>query len=373
MGTPHLARCARLLARLSGGTKTGFTSLEQTIKDGAMSDLGSPQDEVSNLPGVGSAFGYDPGAELKKKGLPWPAYLAFGIAALAVIGFLAYRSHKSREQRKLHVAFLEQLQDYEKNQVNGFWRCLFGKEGDGRRFNQAEQLNNQLEAALYADPKSFPEKVSGECVKKALDASRKVRDFSPPAPAVYEQSLDEYGKALAGLANSLNTWAEGAGKRVETKLRENKISSAGDAWSATDNPNKADPAAWQYDTFLHCSVPNLDKMKDAQELLEFLASQCTENKAKGWKSNPEFLAKLRDKCIPEAQEVPTKTPATFKATFNKYGAEYERMSQAWGMCLRKMTKESKKDDLEQFDKAWVESVNASTKLRKVAKENLPDE
>ena len=38
-----------------------------------------------------------------------------------------------------------------------------------------------------------------------------------------------------------------------------------------------------------------------------------------------------------------------------------------------MTKESKKDDLEQFDKAWVESVNASSKIRKVAKENLPDE
>ena len=342
---------------------------------GTMSELdGDKQEDLANLlPGVGSAFGYDPGAELKKKGLPWPAYLAIGIAVAALIGFLAFRSHKKREERKVHVAFLEQMLDYEKNTVNAFWRCLFGKEGDGRRFNQPEQLNGQLEAALYADPKNFPEKVANECVKKALDASRKIRDFSPPAPAAYEQTLDEYGKALAALANTLNTWAEGAGKRVETKQRENKIVSSGDTWSTTDNPNKADPAAWQYDKFIHCAVPNLDKMKDAQELLEFLASQCTENKAKGWKTNPEFLAKIRDTCIAEAQEIPTKTPATFKATFTKFGSDYDRLSQAWGTCLRKMTKESKKDDLEQFDKAWVESVNASSKIRKVAKENLPDE
>ena len=38
-----------------------------------------------------------------------------------------------------------------------------------------------------------------------------------------------------------------------------------------------------------------------------------------------------------------------------------------------MNKESKKDDLEQFDKAWIESINASTKIRKIAKENLPEE
>ncbi len=191
---------------------------------GTMSELdGDKQEDLANLPGVGSAFGYDPGAELKKKGLPWPAYLAIGIAVVAVLGFLAFRSQKKREERKVHVAFLEQLQDYEKNTVNAFWRCLFGKEGDGRRFNQPEQLNGQLEAALYADPKNFPEKVANECVKKALDASRKIRDFSPPAPAPYESALDEYGKALAGLANTLNTWAEGAGKRVETKQRENKI------------------------------------------------------------------------------------------------------------------------------------------------------
>ncbi|HMU40226.1 MAG TPA: hypothetical protein PKE31_14555 [Pseudomonadota bacterium] len=334
---------------------------------------GGQQEDLGNLPGVGSAFGYDPGAELKKKGLPWPAYLAIGIALAAAFGFFMFRSYKKREERKVHVAFGEQFQEYEKNVVNAFWRCLFGKEGDGRRFNQPEQLNGQLEAALYADPKTFPEKVSNECVKKALDASRKVRDFSPPAPTPYEQTLDDYGKALAALANTLNTWAEGAGKRVETKLRENKIVQAGDSWSTTDNPNKADPAAWQYDKFLHCAVPNIDKMKDGQELLEFLASQCTENKAKGWKSNPEFLAKLRDTCIPEAQEIPTKTPATFKATFNKMGQDYDRLSQAWGTCLRKMTKESKKDDLDQFDKAWVESVNASTKVRKTIKEHLQDE
>ena len=53
---------------------------------------GGQQDDLANLPGVGSAFGYDPGAELKKKGLPWPAYIAIGIAASALLGFLFFRA-----------------------------------------------------------------------------------------------------------------------------------------------------------------------------------------------------------------------------------------------------------------------------------------
>jgi hypothetical protein len=119
--------------------------------------------------------------------------------------------------------------------------------------------------------------------------------------------------------------------------------------------------------------PDLDKLKDGQALLEFLASKCVPQKAKGQTLDVEFLNKVRDVCMVEAQEVPTKAPPMFKPTFTKFAGDFDRMAQAWGACFRKMNKESKKDDLESFDKAWVQSLNASTEIRKIGKSHLSDE
>jgi hypothetical protein len=328
---------------------------------------------MSNLDGGLGDFGADPGSELKGKGVPWPVYLAIGIAVLALVGFAGVHEVQKRNRRKLHVAFMEQFADFEKNQVNLFWRCLFGKDGDGRRFNAPEALNGAIESALFNDFKEFPTKVTGECVPKALKAAKGVTDFSPPAPTEYRVALDDYGKALAGLANTLNAWAEGAPKRVETKQREAKITQAGETWSTTANPAKADPDAWRYDKFLHCAVPDIDKFKDGQALLEFLATKCVANAKKGQSIDMDFLGKVRDNCIPDAQEPPAKTPPTFKGTFTKFAGDFDRMAQAWGTCFRKMNKESKKDDLDSFDKAWVQSLNASTEIRKIGKGQLTDE
>ena len=323
---------------------------------GAMSELDG------GLPGGGlGGFGGDADLSLKKKSLPWPVYLAIGIAIIAVLAFLGFRSYQNRQKLKKHVAFMENFQEFEKNQVGAFWKCLFGKEGDGRRFNSPEQLNMQIETALYADPKTFPEKVNNECAPKALKAAKGVNDVDPLPE--YAPAVDTYGKTLAALANTIQVWAEGAPKRVETKLREQKITQAGSTWSTTANPNKAESLAWQYDKFLHCAVPDIDKLKDGQALLEFLASKCVQRK--GQDIDQAFLAMLRDTCIPEAQEAPAKQPPTFKATFNKYGAEYERLDPAFASCFRKMNKESKKDDLVQFDQAWVDWINGSSGVRSV--------
>ena len=335
---------------------------------GPMSNLGGglPGSDGSQLPGYSVG---DPGAELKGKGMPWPVYLLIAIVAVAGIGYLGLRSVQNRNKRKLHVTFMESFAAFEKDQVGAFWKCMFGKDGDGRRFNAPEQLNMSIETNLYSDPKTYPEKVSSECVKKAMLATSRVKDLSPPAE--YETAVDEYGKALAALANTLNTWAESAPKRVEIKLREKKIDDAGNAWSTTANVNKAEPAAWLYDKFLHCAVPEIDKFKDTQGLLEFLADKCVQKKGK--EIDQAFIGKLRDTCIPESQEEPAKAPPTFKGTFNKFSGEYDRMAQAWGFCFRKMNKESKKDDLQQVDQAWVTWLNSSTGVRKIGAAFLKDE
>jgi hypothetical protein len=337
---------------------------------GSMSELdGGQLPDGGDLPGGGNLAGFgDPADALKKKSLPWPVYLAIGLAILAAGAFVGFRSYQNRQKVKLHIAFMEGYQEFEKTQVGAFWKCLFGKDGDGRRFNAPEALNATLEGQLFGDPKTYPEKVNSDCVPKAIKASKGIKELNPPPE--YEEALDKYGKSLAALANTLQVWTEGAPKRVETMEKEAKLKSAGETWSTTANVNKADPAAWQYDKFLHCAVPDIDKLKDSQALLELIATKCIQKK--GQEIDQAFLAKLRDTCIPEAQEAPAKQPPTFKGTFNKFAADYDRMTQAWGSCFRKMKKESKKDDLAQFDQAWADWINGSSTVRTVAVKALCD-
>jgi hypothetical protein len=322
---------------------------------------------MTNLDGGFEPLAQDPATSLKGKGLPWPVYLAIGLAVVAVLGFLGLRSYQNRERRKVHVRFMEQFQDFERNEVSLFWRCLFGKEGEAR-LRGPDDLNMQLENALFTDYKSYPDKVQTECVPKATKAADKIKRLDPLPPQDYDAALDKYSKALAGLANSINTWAEGAPKRVESRLKENKVKSAGDAWNGTANLKKPDPEALKYDQFLRCAAPDLEKYKTGQELLQFLAEHCV-----GKKTDPEYLAKLRDKCIPKAQEAPDKAPKTFAKVLQAINPDYDRLTQAFDSCFRSMNKLAKRDDLIGAGKAFAEAVNASTEVKKIGKENLKDE
>ncbi len=316
-----------------------------------------------------TSFSPDPQLSLKSKGLPWPVYLAIGLAVAVGAAFVGLHMVQTRQKRKTQAAFMLEFADFEKNEANAFWRCLFGKDGDARKFNAPEQLNANLEGALFTDPKEFPGKVQNECAPKALSAAKKIKDLS--APTEYAVALENYGKALSGLANTIGVWAEGAPKRFAVRNQENKVKTAGDAWNTTANVKKPDPDALRYDKFLRCAVPTLDKLKDGQELLEFIASKCVQSKTRP--VDTAYLGHLRDECIPQAQEPPAKAPATFGKTLQKIAPDYDRETQAWDTCFKKMRKESKKDDLEGFDKTWAQTVNASSEVRKIAKDQLKDE
>lgn len=313
-------------------------------------------------------FSPEPEVNLKGKGLPWPVYLAIGLVVAAGLAFLIFRSYQNRELRKVHVAFMERFADFERDDANAFWKCLFGKDGDPRRFNQPEQVNAQLDGMLFADPKSFPQKVQDDCVPKALKASQKAKDLNPPPE--YTTALDGYAKALAGMANAFGTWAEGAPKRFEIRKQEETIRNAGGSWSSAD-PRKPDAQALQFDKFMRCALPDLDSLKDGQALLEVLARKCTQGKDHGL--DTEFLNHLRDKCIPEAQEAPAKAPAAFKNTLARFAADYDRESQAWEFCIKKMKREAKKEGATSVGGAWAAVVNASTEVRKIGKEALQDD
>lgn len=297
------------------------------------------------------------------------AWMLGAVAIATLLAVMGIRSHQNRQKLKGHVAFMEGYVEFEKVQVGAFWRCLFGKDGDGRRFDSPDRLNATLESALFADPQTYPEKVTGDCVPIAFKAAEGVRDLSTLPE--YREALDRYGKSVTAMASALQGWGEGVPKRVEVRLREQRVTTAGETWSTTANLDKADPVAWQYDQFLHCAVPDIDNFSDGKALLEFIASKCVRQNGKD--IDVAFLNKLRDTCVPEAQQAPLKALTTFKATFNKYALDYDKLSQAFNSCFRKLLKQSpNNDDLTQFDNAWAEWISASSAVRKVAVSGLCD-
>jgi hypothetical protein len=330
---------------------------------------------MSNLDGDASfsSFAPEPQMDLKRKGMPWPVYLAGGLAVAAVAGFFGYQNYREEQRRKTHIQFMNNFQEFEQKETAAFWTCLFGKDAQAR-LNAPEQVTNQLEVALRTDVKGFPEKVQSDCIPRALSISKKLRNPDPVPPQEYDAVLRKYSETMAGFANALNLWAEGAPKRMEAYQTIQKIKSAGDTWSGTGNPRKPDPEALKYDRFLTCALPDLPKMKDAQEALEFLAKKCF---LKG--GDREYLTNLRDKCLVEGQTAPAKPPASFAANLAKLAGEYSRESDAWDSCFKNMSKLSRRDDVEGVARSWVEVTNALTAVKKTAadiitpKEEKPEE
>lgn len=273
------------------------------------------------------------------------------------------------DRRLPHLRFAEQFAAFEKDRVNPLWRCLFGRDhGDGNSFRSAEQLNLALEGALFTDPRAFPSHVTEQCLAHPLRAARSLSDLDPEPPPEYRPALADYGKALTDLASALSLWAEGTAPRLEAKVLEQQIVQDGEAWSTTNNPGAADPVAWRFDAFLRCAVPEIDKLKDGQALLELLASKCVARS--GQPTDAEFFERLRGTCIPAAKTSPAKAPPRFKATWDKLAADYDRLSQGFGACFRKMNKTSKRLGLEELDSAWERSLSASSQIRQLLSTQL---
>ena len=268
-----------------------------------------------------------------------------------------------------HIRFAEQFSAFEKDRVNPLWRCLFGRDrGDGHFFRSAEQLNLALEDALFTDPRAFPSHVIEQCLPHPLRAARSLGDLEPEPPPEYRPALADYGKALTDLASALSLWAEGAAPRIESKVLEKQLVQDGEAWSTTNNLSAADPVAWRYDAFLHCAVPELDRLKDSQALLETLATRCIARS--GQPADAEFLERLHGTCLPAAKTSPAKAPPRFKATWDKLAADYDRLSQGFGVCFRRMNKTRKRPGLEELDSAWERSLGASSQIRQLLSAQL---
>lgn len=269
-----------------------------------------------------------------------------------------------------HEAFSAQFLALEQNLVADFWRCLFGPDGNGYRFTTEEFLKAALKAELFSNPTGFSEAVRSDCAAKALRVAEQVSKLE--APTEYRETLDQYGKSVTALARGWNEWVAEAPKQVERQKQVKKLAGAGEEWSITENPNKSSPGAWQYDRFLHCAVPDIDKLADGQALLELLARKCIRSPRRGWEPDLEFLSRLRDSCIPALQDPQAKAPPTFKLTFNKFAADYDRQAQAWGSCFRRMNRETQGSDPTTLMKGWAGWITAAAQIRELNKHALCD-
>src|SRR5262249_23217743 len=134
--------------------------------------------------------------------------------------------------------------------------------------------------------KTFTEHLTTECVPKIERAISAFGGLSG-GPAEYTEALGKYKAALPKLQKGIESYAEKIKNRGAVKDVDKLIQDTGNAWNSTVSPS---PEGVAFEKFLHCAVPELDKLKDVQALLEYLADTCFK------KDVVAFMTKVRDNC-----------------------------------------------------------------------------
>jgi hypothetical protein len=162
------------------------------------------------------------------------------------------------------------------------------------------------------------------------------------------------------MQEGLESYAEKLKSRGTTKDVDASIQEVGAAFTADPTPESV-----AFEKFMVCAIPDLDKKKDIQGVLEFLAEIC--------KKDPvPFMTKVRADCgnlvqnvDKDAKPAPSKT---FKANVKKYYEEQQRQLQAWEWCGKKSRKGKKVLDLEAFLTASGDYIEARGEVVKTARE-----
>ena len=271
-----------------------------------------------------------------------------GIVVL-VIGFVVVlqvqeRKRKAVAQEKLNYA--EKFVELEKRETGAFWNCVMASEVDIGMFQKGEQFQQRIESAYFTQQKTFADYLSNECVPKIERARQAFGGLRDPPPEL-AGPLEKYRETLPKLQAGMEDYAEKIRSRGSVKDADQLIQELGSAWHMTPDIT-AETAA--YEKFLYCAIPGLAKMKDAQEVLEFMSDQC-------FKKDPvAFMDRVRSECgqllvvADKEAKVNPKSVPTWKQSHMENGileAEMRQM-QAWESCSKKSRKGKKKEDLEQF-------------------------
>jgi hypothetical protein len=287
-------------------------------------------------------------------------YLAIiGVLLACGGGFAGYRMVSQRNHAKEHAAFMQSFQDLDKDDVGQFWACLIGPNLDPGIFPDNLALGGKIEGGFQTDPKGFPDKVLDTCIPKLKGLDAKATGLT--SPPEYTDALAKYGKSLPALADGIKDWAEHAKTRIPEREADAAVEKAGTAFHGVEG--KPAPEAIAYARFLRCAVPDLDKVKDEQALLQRLFDDC---------KKPEFVQKARFECSKVAASTDGKDDKQFRGVLKKFGPD-DRDVTAFSDCFRKGRKGAKRDAMAAFAKAWAAYLEAGSAVKKIGAANLKND
>ena len=246
----------------------------------------------------------------------------------------------------------------DKTEMGAFWNCVTSSEVDVGSFASADQIQQRIESAYFTQQKTFSEHLTTECVPKMERARQVLSALTSEMPAELKVPFDKYVATLPKMQSGIESYAEKVKGRGAVKDVDQSIQEIGGAFN-----NDVTPESVAFEKFLVCAIPELDKKKDVQGVLEFLADICKKDPVK-------FMVGVREKCGPLVQNVNKEGKAepskTFKANAKKFFEEDQRQLQAWEYCAKRSRKGKKVLDLEEFLTAASDYIEARGEVGKTA-------
>jgi hypothetical protein len=342
---PSFATCSRC------GTNLGGAGPDARLPPQAM---GAPPggDEYARLMASRAAAGR------RNRGI----YGIVLIAALGAGGFVWYRDYSQKKGRQDKLDAFERWAELDKRETGAFFSCVMASEVDMNLVQNAGQIQQRVESAYFTQQKTFSDHLLTECVPK-IERARQAFGGLREIPPEFAAPVQKYTEVLPKLQSSIEDYAEKIKGRQSVKDVDQLVQDYGGVWHSGGAPTAESVA---FEKFMHCAVPGLAKMKDTQEMLEFLADAC-------YKKDPvAFMDRVRKDCGPilssvtaGAKAVPS---ATWKLTQKKFYEEEARQLRAWESCGKRSRKGKKAEELSSFLVATGEYMEVRTGVVKTARE-----
>ena len=287
----------------------------------------------------------------------------FGVVLVAALGAGGFWWKQQKDKATAAQTVLDaagRFAERDKTEMGAFWSCAFGSDIDVGMLSSASQIQQKIEGAYFTQQKTFSDHLTTECVPKLERARSTLGALVGDMPAELKPSLEKYVGALPRMQTGIEVYAEKIKGRGAVKDVDQSIQEVGGAFSP-----EATAESVAFEKFLVCAIPDLDKKKDIQGVLEFLADTCKGNAV-------EFMTGVREKCGPLVQNVDKDAKATpsktFKANTKKLYEEDQRQLQAWEYCAKRSRKGKKQLDLEDFLTAAGDYMESRAELVQTARE-----
>ncbi|HSZ81502.1 MAG TPA: hypothetical protein VLA14_04425 [Polyangia bacterium] len=287
----------------------------------------------------------------------------YGVALVVALGAGGFWWKQQKDKANAAQAILDaagRFAERDKTEMGAFWSCAFGSEIDVGMLQSAQQIQQKIEGAYFTQQKTFSDHLTTECVPKIERARSALGALVADMPAELKPSLEKYVGALPRMQTGIEVYAEKIKGRGAVKDVDQSIQEVGGAFSPD-----ATAESVAFEKFLVCAIPDLDKKKDIQGVLEYLAATCKDNAL-------DFMTGVRDRCgalVTNVDKDGKPTPSkTFKANTKKLYEEDQRQLQAWDYCAKRSRKGKKQLDLEDFLTAAGDYMESRADLVQTARE-----